>query len=80
LTNPTEHSGQYFLITPKLLPNLDGLENEEITVLTIFNGTRSFPNYNDWNVEKYLRRKRKLDSGGAAMNGHRGGAIPKKKR
>jgi len=26
----TEHSGQYFLITPKLLPNLVGLENEEV--------------------------------------------------
>jgi len=30
-----------------------------VTVLTIFNGTKSFPNTNDWDVTKYLRLKRK---------------------
>jgi len=34
----TDHSGQYFLITPKLLPNLTDMENEAMTVLCIFNG------------------------------------------
>lgn len=35
---PAHHSGQYFLITPKLLPNLYDMEVEAITVLFIFNG------------------------------------------
>jgi structural maintenance of chromosomes protein 5 len=36
---PTDHCGQYFLITPKLLPNLYDMEVEAITVLFILNGT-----------------------------------------
>lgn len=36
--NALNHSGQYFLITPKLLPNLTGMENEGVTVHIIFNG------------------------------------------
>jgi chromosome segregation ATPase len=35
---PTDHSGQYFLITPKLLPNLYDMECEAMTVLFVFNG------------------------------------------
>ena len=35
---PDDHSGQYFLITPKLLPNLTDMENENVTVLFIING------------------------------------------
>jgi chromosome segregation ATPase len=34
----TDHAGQYFLITPKLLPNLYDMEVEAMTVLFIFNG------------------------------------------
>jgi hypothetical protein len=37
--DPTRHSGQYFLITPKLLPNLEDMQDPGITVLTVFNGT-----------------------------------------
>ena len=33
------HTGQYFLITPKLLPNLYDMEEEAVTVLFVFNGT-----------------------------------------
>jgi hypothetical protein len=40
--DPTDHSGQYFLITPKLLPNLKGMCNPGITVLAVFNGTQPF--------------------------------------
>jgi len=69
--DPSSHSGQYFLITPKLLPNLIGLENEEITVLTIFNGPKSFPNFSDWDVTRYLRIKRKLNSD----TGRSGGSV-----
>lgn len=36
--DPTDHSGQYFLITPKLLPNLVAMEVEAMTVLFVFNG------------------------------------------
>lgn len=35
---PTDHCGQYFLITPKLLPNLVDMEVEAITIQCIFNG------------------------------------------
>jgi hypothetical protein len=34
----TDHCGQYFLITPKLLPNLVDMEVEAITIQCIFNG------------------------------------------
>jgi hypothetical protein len=35
---PTDHCGQYWLITPKLLPNLVDMEVEAMNVLCIFNG------------------------------------------
>lgn len=35
---PTDHCGQYWLITPKLLPNLTDMEVEALNVLCIFNG------------------------------------------
>ncbi|GKY99360.1 hypothetical protein MPSEU_000890800 [Mayamaea pseudoterrestris] len=35
----SDHSGQYFLITPKLLPNLTDMEDEAVTVLFVMNGT-----------------------------------------
>ncbi|ACI65917.1 predicted protein [Phaeodactylum tricornutum CCAP 1055/1] len=35
---PFEHVGQYFLITPKLLPNLVDMEEEGVTILFVFNG------------------------------------------
>ena len=34
----TDHEGQYFLVTPKLLPNLYDMEEEAMTVLFVFNG------------------------------------------
>ena len=36
---PTDHCGQYWLITPKLLPNLTDMEVEAMNVICIFNGT-----------------------------------------
>lgn len=36
---PTDHCGQYWLITPKLLPNLTDMEVEALNVVCIFNGT-----------------------------------------
>ena len=36
---PTDHCGQYWLITPKLLPNLNDMEVEAMNVICIFNGT-----------------------------------------
>jgi len=33
-----DHSGQYFLITPKLLPNMTAMENEGVTIHTVNNG------------------------------------------
>jgi len=53
-SDPTDHSGQYFLITPKLLPNLYDMESEEMTVLFIFNGPFNFKHPQDWNVRKFI--------------------------
>lgn len=55
-----DHSGQYFLITPKLLPNLEGMENELITVLFVFSGAHNFSNCSDWNVDKFIGDKKKF--------------------
>ena len=55
----SDHCGQYFLITPKLLPNLEGMENEEITVLFVFSGPHNFANCLDWNVDKFVEEKRR---------------------
>jgi len=58
--DPTSHSGQYFLITPKLLPNLTDMENDNVTVLCVFNGPRNFNHYGDWNVESFLSNMKKF--------------------
>jgi hypothetical protein len=60
---PTAHAGQYFLITPKILPNLMEMENEAITACCIFNGPYSFENPLDW-FKLFLgdALKRQLDS------------------
>ncbi len=57
---PNAHCGQYFLITPKLLPNLEGMENEEITVLFVFSGPFNFDNCLDWNVDKFIADKKRI--------------------
>lgn len=58
---PTDHAGQYFLITPKLLPNLYDMEVEAMTVLFIFNGPYNVKDPLDWNIRKLIElRKRAL--------------------
>jgi structural maintenance of chromosomes protein 5 len=52
--DPTNHSGQYFLITPKLLPNLYDMEEEAMTVLIVFNGTKNFESPTEWNVDHMI--------------------------
>ena len=61
---PTDHCGQYFLITPKLLPNLVDMEVEAITIQCIFNGPYALKNPSEWNVAKLLalREKRVIES------------------
>ena len=54
---PSDHCGQYFLITPKLLPNLEGMENENITVLFVFSGPHNFADPRDWNVDKFIKER-----------------------
>jgi hypothetical protein len=64
---PTDHAGQYFLITPKLLPNLYDMEVEAMTVLFIFNGTYNVRDPNDLNIAKLLAlRKRSITETAAA--------------
>eukprot|EP00549_Striatella_unipunctata_P004322 CAMPEP_0118725814 /NCGR_PEP_ID=MMETSP0800-20121206/33350_1 /TAXON_ID=210618 ORGANISM="Striatella unipunctata, Strain CCMP2910" /NCGR_SAMPLE_ID=MMETSP0800 /ASSEMBLY_ACC=CAM_ASM_000638 /LENGTH=480 /DNA_ID=CAMNT_0006634557 /DNA_START=166 /DNA_END=1608 /DNA_ORIENTATION=- len=48
------HSGQYFLITPKLLPNLTDMENDEVTILCIYNGKSNFKHFGDWDVARFI--------------------------
>lgn len=51
----TDHSGQYFLITPKLLPNLTDMENEAMTILFVFNGQYMFEDPNQW--KEFLKNR-----------------------
>jgi len=57
--SPSSHCGQYFLITPKLLPNLTQMENEGVTILCIFNGVHNFNHYGDWNADNFLQWRNK---------------------
>lgn len=72
-----DHCGQYFLITPKLLPNLDGMENENITVLFVFSGPHNFANCLDWNVDKFIEDKKRFLM--ESEEGESGGGKKKRK-
>jgi chromosome segregation ATPase len=67
----TNHSGQYFLITPKLLPNLYDMENEAITILFVCNGPFNFNNPEDWNPKQLIGNTKRRSHGGEenAANG-----------
>lgn len=57
----TDHQGQYWLITPKLLPNLTDMEVEAISVHCIYNGPYNFKKPTDWDAQtliEYRKRKR----------------------
>jgi len=56
------HSGQYFLITPKLLPNLRDMEHEAVTVHIITNGPYTFNNPTDWNPDNFVELKQGEDA------------------
>eukprot|EP00580_Thalassiosira_gravida_P014694 CAMPEP_0201682080 /NCGR_PEP_ID=MMETSP0494-20130426/51433_1 /ASSEMBLY_ACC=CAM_ASM_000839 /TAXON_ID=420259 /ORGANISM="Thalassiosira gravida, Strain GMp14c1" /LENGTH=1127 /DNA_ID=CAMNT_0048165835 /DNA_START=664 /DNA_END=4047 /DNA_ORIENTATION=- len=78
----TDHCGQYFLITPKLLPNLDGMENENITVLFVFSGAHNFNSCLDWNVDKFIEDKKNFlsqEEEDDASNSHSKGGRRKRK-
>ena len=51
---PLGHSGQYFLITPKLLPFMTDMENEGVNVHIVFNGTNNFDSPSDWTMKNLL--------------------------
>lgn len=53
--DPTSHGGQYFLITPKLLPNLTDMEHDEVTILCIFNGPYNLKDSSDWDAANFIR-------------------------
>lgn len=76
-TSNSDHCGQYFLITPKLLPNLDGMENENITVLFVFSGAHNFANCLDWNVDKFIAEKKSFLT---QDEGHESSISGKKRR
>eukprot|EP00934_Nitzschia_sp_Nitz4_P002927 Nitzschia sp. Nitz4//scaffold11_size288233//84805//88427//NITZ4_000754-RA/size288233-snap-gene-0.15-mRNA-1//1//CDS//3329534014//2917//frame0 len=67
---PTDHAGQYFLITPKLLPNLYDMEVEAMTVLFIFNGPyNNIRDHNDWKVRNLLPLRKRETAKIEAMVG-----------
>ncbi|XP_053393705.1 structural maintenance of chromosomes protein 5-like [Mercenaria mercenaria] len=51
-------SSQYFLLTPKLLPDLEYAKN--MTVLCVYNGPGML-NHKDWNLGKFLRKRARLE-------------------
>jgi chromosome segregation ATPase len=61
---PTDHCGQYWLITPKLLPNLTDMEVEAMNVLFIFNGPYNLKNPQDWSTKDLIatRKRRREES------------------
>ena len=56
--DPNDHTGQYFLITPKLLHDLEGMEEDGIEVHTVFNGAYNFQNPTDGELMAYLETLR----------------------
>lgn len=67
--NLTNHSGQYFLITPKLLPNLHAMEEEAVTVHVITNGPYTFKTPVDWSPDNFFNlRKRQVSENLAGEN------------
>lgn len=58
----TDHSGQYFLITPKLLPNLYDMEVEAMTVLCIFNGPHNFEDPLAWQPDRFVEAAKRAAS------------------
>jgi chromosome segregation ATPase len=58
-SNGPNHSGQYFLITPKLLPNLTDMEDEAVTILFIFNGPYNFKHFSDWSAAAFIKSQQR---------------------
>ena len=56
--SPTDHCGQYFLITPKLLPQLLDMEHPGVTVLIVMNGPYNFDKPTDFSVEELVKKRR----------------------
>ncbi|KAK6178810.1 hypothetical protein SNE40_011310 [Patella caerulea] len=50
-------NSQYFLLTPKLLPDLEYADN--MTVLCVYNGPKMM-NHTDWKLKHFLRRRQNL--------------------
>ncbi|XP_060572956.1 structural maintenance of chromosomes protein 5-like [Ruditapes philippinarum] len=51
-------ASQYFLLTPKLLPDLEYAKN--MTVLCVYNGPDML-NHKDWNLKKFLQLRARLE-------------------
>lgn len=71
---PRDHTGQYFLITPKLLPNLYDMEEEAMTILFVFNGQHNFSTPDEWQMKHIVA------AGNRAGEDNDGDRPPSKKR
>lgn len=52
-----KRTSQYFLLTPKLLPDLD--YHDAMSVLCVYNGPLML-HHSEWDLRKFLRRRRRL--------------------
>mmetsp|Transcript_2900 Transcript_2900/g.5510 ORF Transcript_2900/g.5510 Transcript_2900/m.5510 type:complete len:1133 (+) Transcript_2900:146-3544(+) len=56
---PTDHCGQYWLITPKLLPNLTQMEEEAVTIHCVFNGPYTLKEPTDWDARRLVSLRKR---------------------
>lgn len=62
---------QYFLITPKLLQGLTAMEKEDVTVHFVMNGPYNIKDYRDWNIPRFIKKRKELNSGAAGSSKQR---------
>ncbi|CAN0020643.1 unnamed protein product [Ectocarpus fasciculatus] len=68
---------QYFLITPKLLQGLVAMDNDDITIIVIYNGVNTIKGTEEHSMKKLIAaKKRQL----ALMNGDAQGNGPQQRR
>lgn len=58
----SKHSAQYFLLTPKLLPDL--AFDEKSNVICVFNGPQNLP-HTQYNLRKFIQTRKKLNESAA---------------
>jgi structural maintenance of chromosomes protein 5 len=79
-SSPIDHCGQYFLITPKLLPQLLDMEHPGVTVLIVMNGPYNFDKPTDFSVDELVKKRRNTISDEEGNDENNPNAAGKSKR